>query len=133
MKPCSRFWTNSFVKKGDFIFSERKTFLETFLPLATSIHQRIAGKDDGLSLVYESQLLKDDFATLLTLSRSKDLTLQRTTAGIHRDDLLLYMGSAPFKTEASQGQRKSLLFALKLAEWQVLKEKKRLHPHSLTG
>lgn len=115
-------------KKGNYIFSERKTFLESFLPLAASIYQRIAGKNDGLSLVYDSQLLKDDFALLLTLSRSKDLTLQRTTAGIHRDDLLFYMGSAPFKTEASQGQRKSLLFALKLAEWQVLKEKKGFTP-----
>ncbi len=115
-------------KKGNYIFGERKTFLETFLPLAASIYQRIAGKDDDLSLVYESQLLKDDFALLLTQSGSKDLALQRTTAGIHRDDLLFYMGAAPFKTEASQGQRKSLLFALKLAEWQVLKEKKGFTP-----
>jgi DNA replication and repair protein RecF len=115
-------------KKGNFLFAERKTFLEGFLPLAASIYKRIAGKDDGVSLVYESQLLKDDFATLLILSRSKDLALQRTTAGIHRDDLLFYMGAALFKTEASQGQRKSLLFALKLAEWQVLKEKKGFTP-----
>lgn len=115
-------------KKGHTIFRERKTFLETFLPLASSIYQRIAGKDDGLSLQYDSQLLRDDFAALLQLSRAKDLALQRTTTGIHRDDLLFYMGSAPFKTEASQGQRKSLLFALKLAEWQVLKEKKGFTP-----
>ena len=48
--------------------------------------------------------------------------------GIHRDDLSFYMGEAAFKSEASQGQRKSLLFALKLAEWQVLKDKKGFTP-----
>jgi DNA replication and repair protein RecF len=94
----------------------------------SSIYQRIAGKDDGLILQYESQLLTDGFDELLKATRSKDLILQRTTAGIHRDDLLFYMGDTLFKTEASQGQRKSLLFALKLAEWQVLKEKKGFTP-----
>ena len=65
---------------------------------------------------------------LLKINKQKDLVLQRTTVGIHRDDLSFYMGEAAFKTEASQGQRKSLLFALKLAEWQVLKDKKGFTP-----
>jgi DNA replication and repair protein RecF len=115
-------------KKGNYLFGERKKFLAAFLPLVTSIYQRIAGKDDGLILQYESQLLTDGFDELLKATRQKDLVLQRTTAGIHRDDLLFYMDDALFKTEASQGQRKSLLFALKLAEWQVLKEKKGFTP-----
>lgn len=114
--------------KGNLIFSERKNFLYDFLPLVASIYQRIAGKDDGIGLSYESQLLNNDLATLLRQSLQKDLALTRTTAGIHRDDLVFFMGAAPFKTEASQGQRKSLLFALKLAEWQVLKEKKGFTP-----
>ena len=116
------------VKKGGFIFQERKVFLTDFLPLAASIYERIAGKDDGLQMRYESQLLQDGFEELLKATRQKDIALQRTTAGIHRDDLLFFMGNAAFKTEASQGQRKSLLFALKLAEWQMLKEKKGFTP-----
>ena len=116
------------VKKGGFIFQERKVFLTDFLPLAASIYERIAGKDDGLQMRYESQLLQDGFEELLKATRQKDIALQRTTAGIHRDDLLFFMGTAAFKTEASQGQRKSLLFALKLAEWQMLKEKKGFTP-----
>ncbi len=115
-------------KKGNFIFTERKNFLTGFIPLVASIYQRIAGKDDGLLLRYESQLLTDDFEKLLKATLQKDLVLQRTTAGIHRDDLLFFMGDTAFKSEASQGQRKSLLFALKLAEWQVLKEKKGFTP-----
>ena len=116
------------VKKGGVIFQERKVFLTDFLPLAASIYERIAGKDDGLQMRYESQLLQDGFEELLKATRQKDIALQRTTAGIHRDDLLFFMGNAAFKTEASQGQRKSLLFSLKLAEWQMLKEKKGFTP-----
>jgi len=115
-------------QKGNYIFTERRSFLTEFLPLADSIYQRIAEKNDGLILRYESQLLTDSFEELLQSTRQKDLALQRTTTGIHRDDILFFMENVPFKTEASQGQRKSLLFALKLAEWQVLKEKKGFTP-----
>jgi DNA replication and repair protein RecF len=54
--------------------------------------------------------------------------VQRTSAGIHRDDLLFSLGEQPFKSIASQGQRKSLLFALKLAEMEALKEEKKRTP-----
>lgn len=113
---------------GNAIFAERKLFLADFLTLVSVIYKRIAGKDDGLVLKYDSQLLQDDFAQMLQATRQKDFMLQRTTAGIHKDDLFFFMDSAAFKTEASQGQRKSLLFALKLAEWQVLKDKKGFTP-----
>jgi len=115
-------------KSGNSLFAERKEFLVDFLMLTASIYKRIAGKDDGLIMQYESQLLHDDFGQLLQATRQKDFLLQRTTAGIHKDDLLFFMDTTAFKTEASQGQRKSLLFALKLAEWQVLKEKKGFTP-----
>jgi DNA replication and repair protein RecF len=116
------------VEKGNFLFTERKKFLYGFLELTASVYKRIAGKDDALSMQYESQLLHDDFIQLLQATRQKDLALQRTTTGVHKDDLIFSMGTAAFKTEASQGQRKSLLFALKLAEWQVLKENKGFTP-----
>lgn len=120
--------TGQLTEKGNFIFAERKKFLDNFLVLVASIYQRIAGKSDHLVLQYESQLQNDDYALLLRSVRQKDLALQRTTAGIHKDDLLLLMDNAAFRTEASQGQRKSLLFAFKLAEWQVLKENKGFTP-----
>lgn len=113
---------------GTRIFKTRKEFLHQFLPLAFTIYQRIAGKTDNIALSYQSPLLEADFPTLLTRNRAKDLVLQRTSAGIHRDDIVLQMGDQLFKSEASQGQRKSLLFALKLAEWQVLKEQKGFTP-----
>ncbi len=115
-------------ESGTLIYETRKAFLATLLPLAFTIYERIAGKSDGLILEYYSPLLTTDFKELLHINRNKDLALQRTSSGIHRDDIILSMGGQLFKSEASQGQRKSLLFALKLAEWQILKEKKGFTP-----
>ena len=109
------------VHAGNFIHATRVEFLKQYIPLVTARYTQIAGKEDGLALYYDSQLNADAFANLLTGSLSKDLILQRTTKGIHRDDLRLELDLHPFKSEASQGQRKSLLFALKLAEWEYLK------------
>ncbi len=127
-EPLLQVLSDQLTEKGNFLFAERKQFLGSFLELVASIYNRIAGTDDGLLLQYESQLLQDDFETVLRLNRHKDLLLQRTTGGIHRDDILFFMNKAVFRNEASQGQRKSLLFALKLAEWQVLKDKKGFTP-----
>ncbi len=113
---------------GTTIFHTRKLFLQNFLPLVFSIYERIARNNDGIRLSYHSPLLQTEFPSLLQQNRSKDLALQRTSTGIHRDDMVLQMGDQLFKSEASQGQRKSLLFALKLAEWQVLKEQKGFTP-----
>jgi DNA replication and repair protein RecF len=120
--------TDQLVNKGHSIFQERKKFLGSFLTLVGQLYTRIAGNDDGLSLGYESQLLYGDFAAILKESRQKDFFLQRTNTGIHRDDLSIRMHMIAFKSEASQGQRKSLLFAFKLAEWQVLKDAKGFTP-----
>jgi DNA replication and repair protein RecF len=114
--------------KAQQLHEQRKLFLADFLPMVSSFYQKISGKDDGISAQYESQLLQTPMQQLLVINKQKDLALQRTTAGIHKDDINLLMGNAAFKAEASQGQRKSLLFALKLAEWQVLKTKKGFSP-----
>ena len=121
-------FTAQLSKKGHYLFEQRMKFLAGFLELVKTIYIRIAGKDDGLVLQYESQLQQGDFDVLLKRSLSKDLLLQRTTTGIHKDDILFFMFDQVFKNEASQGQRKSLLFALKLAEWEVLKEQKGFTP-----
>jgi DNA replication and repair protein RecF len=81
-----------------------------------------------VNLFYESDLLQASFEELLKLNRSKDCIAQRTTSGIHRDDIEIQLTNQDFKSIASQGQRKSLLFALKLAEMEVLKEEKGFAP-----
>jgi len=102
--------------------------METFLPLVIHHYKKIADKDDALQLSYQSQLFYDEMKPLLQRSLQKDLILQRTNVGIHKDELDITMHALAFKSQASQGQRKSLLFALKLAEWDVLRERKGFAP-----
>ena len=115
-------------KSGDHIYKKRDSFMQEFLPKVINHYHRIAAKTDSLELVYESQLKDASFIQLLRSGVQKDMILQRTNVGIHKDDLDITMNGIAFKAQASQGQRKSLLFALKLAEWDVLKEKKGFAP-----
>lgn len=116
------------LKPGKYVFEKRKQFLLSFLPAVNKLYADISKKAEDVSLFFQSELLQCSFLELLRLSRQKDLAAQRTTAGIHRDDLVFTLDKQPFKNIASQGQRKSLLFALKLAEMDALKENKGFAP-----
>jgi DNA replication and repair protein RecF len=116
---------------GNYVFEQRQLFLQKLVPLVQSFYEQIAGIHEDVNIVYESSLLQFSFDTLLKQYRGKDLLLQRTSQGIHRDDLMLTLTEQPFKSIASQGQRKSLLFALKLAEFEILKESKGFPPFLL--
>ena len=115
-------------EKAQFIYNHRNNFLQAFIPVVLEQYNLIAGKDDAIKLAYESQLQQAGIKDLLAQNRQRDLYLQRTGVGIHKDDLVIQMQGEPFKTLASQGQRKSLLFALKLAEFIALKQHKGFAP-----
>jgi DNA replication and repair protein RecF len=116
------------IKPGDYIFDKRKEFLVSFLPITKHLYNDISRQSEDVNLFYESELLQASFSELLKINRNKDCIAQRTTSGIHRDDLDIQLNNQPFKNIASQGQRKSLLFALKLAEMEVLKKEKGFAP-----
>ena len=116
------------IKPGEFVFNKRKEFLVSFLPLAKHLYNDISRQSEDVTLLYESELLQASLVELLKLNRQKDCLAQRTTSGIHKDDLEIDLGSLLFRNIASQGQRKSLLFALKLAEMEVLKKEKGFAP-----
>ncbi|HMG66442.1 MAG TPA: DNA replication and repair protein RecF [Chitinophagaceae bacterium] len=122
-------------RPGEKIFEKRKEFLISFLPLGKQLYGDIARQlvrkdtiDENVNLFYNSELLQTSFPDLLKFNQTKDLATMRTTNGIHRDDLEFNLNDQPFRNIASQGQRKSLLFALKLAEMEVLKKEKSFAP-----
>ncbi len=115
-------------KAGSYIFEKRKSFMVSFLPVVKRLYQDISRQPEDVNLFYESEMLQATLNELLKINRQKDSYAQRTTSGIHRDDLDMHLGSQPFKNVASQGQRKSLLFALKLAEMEFLKKEKGFAP-----
>lgn len=116
------------MQPGKFIFSKRQQFTLNLIPLVQKFYQQIAGDGELVTLQYESQLNTLDFESVLNQYREKDFLLQRTNGGIHKDDISLQLNNQIFKSTASQGQRKSLLFALKLAEFELLKENKGFAP-----
>ena len=116
------------IRYGELIYDQRKKFLKDFLPEAKKFYLRIAQARENVDLVYQSQLHTTSFENLLHQYRDKDLLFQRTNGGIHKDELSMNLNGQSFKTIASQGQRKSLLFALKLAEFETLKSAKNFAP-----
>jgi len=116
------------VKPAKDIFLKRKSFLSVFIPKALKLYSEIAQKNDDVTISFESDLASSSFEELLRVYQPKDIAAQRTTTGIHKDDLEIKMNEQPFKNIASQGQRKSLLFALKLTEMEILKNEKGYAP-----
>lgn len=113
---------------GQHIFESRSIFLKNFLPVVAESYRHIAGQIEPVTLSYYSPLFEGSFVQLLKTFRQKDLLLQRSTIGIHKDDIGINLHNDAFKNIASQGQRKSLLFALKLAEFEELKAAKGFAP-----
>lgn len=113
---------------GDYIFRKRISFLEKLLPLVKEHCLSISGKPENVHLHFESELLSSGMTELLKASRQKDLHTLRTCSGIHKDELEITLNGQPFRQTASQGQRKSLLFALKLAELDMLESEKGFAP-----
>jgi DNA replication and repair protein RecF len=116
------------MESGNKIFATRNKVLQTLLPLVGKYYSEIAAQEEGLALQYESSLHTQTFGQLLQQNREKDFLSQRTNGGIHKDDLGFTLQDEPFKQTASQGQRKSLLFALKLAEFDMLQKNKGFSP-----
>lgn len=105
---------------GDYIYQRRTVFLEQLLPLLNKYYHELSNGREELGAVYRSNLLGDNLGSLLAHSLQHDLQLQRTTKGIHRDDWDFSLDGMPLKQFASQGQKKSYLFALKLAQYSYL-------------
>lgn len=116
-------------KYGHEIYKKRKDFITEFIPVFNELYYFITNGAEDVSLILSSQLDESvNLAELLIQSRSKDRSLQYTTKGIHKDDLDFISNGMNIKKFASQGQQKSFLMALKLAEYQYLTFKLNLHP-----
>ncbi len=113
---------------GDIIFENRRLFVSSYFDNVQSFYSNISGEREKVVLEYKSHLATIPLQKLLKESRERDLASQRTNSGIHRDDIEIYMDNQPFRALASQGQRKSLLFAIKLGEFVSLKNAKGYAP-----
>jgi DNA replication and repair protein RecF len=104
------------VASGNKIFAKRKTFMEDFTEIFNTHYRFLSDGAEQVELKYDSQLLTNDFSALLQKTVERDRILERTTAGIHKDDLHFTIHGMAMKKFGSQGQQKSFLIALKLAQ-----------------
>ena len=110
-------------KIGNLIFNKRKEFLELFSPIFFEKYSIISNNKEKVNLNYKSQLKNHRLQDLLISNIEKDKVLQYTSVGTHKDDIEFMIGNYPIKKFGSQGQQKSFLIALKLAQYEVLKAK----------
>ena len=103
------------------IYAKRSNFMDQFNPIFQKYYQAISGTKEVVSLSYKSQLNDEDLHSLFEKNLNKDKVLQYTSCGIHKDDLLSKIGDFPIKKEGSQGQQKTYLISLKLAQFDFLK------------
>ncbi|MBF6607445.1 MAG: DNA replication and repair protein RecF [Flavobacterium sp.] len=104
------------------IFEKRQDFLNTFVPIFNRYHHTITDSAENIGLVYQSELTQKPMLELLTDSLQKDRALQYTSSGIHKDDLSFEIDGHPIKKFGSQGQQKSFLIALKLAQFDFVQK-----------
>lgn len=115
-------------EKGTRIYEKRKSFLETFIPIFKEQYALISKKEEQIALQYDSKLSENSLIHLLTNSVDKDRALQYTSVGIHKDDLSFTIEDHPIKKFGSQGQQKSFLIALKLAQFHFIKKQSNTTP-----
>ena len=111
------------IEPSVYIFSARKDFLNEFGPYFKATYETLCDHKEDCTFEYKSSLSEMSLIELLTESLEKDRILTRTTKGIHKDDLELYIGDVSLKTFASQGQMKSFVISMKLAQYNILKVK----------
>ncbi|MBX2967369.1 MAG: DNA replication/repair protein RecF [Cyclobacteriaceae bacterium] len=109
-------------RTGKILHEKRKAFASGFLPLFNKAYALLVDEQEEAALVYSSGLESKSMEEGLKSSLKKDLVLQRTTFGIHRDDYMFGFAHGELKRLGSQGQQKSFLVAVKLAQVEVIKE-----------
>lgn len=105
------------------VYEGRRRFIDELVPIFDEFHSFIAGDQPAVTLRYRSDVDKGALADALCESRGDDRRLGYTTRGVHRDELVMQLGGYPLKKEGSQGQNKSYLVALKLAQFDFLRRK----------
>lgn len=121
-------WDDQLISYGQKIFEVRKDFISKLLPVFSDYYRTISGEKEEVELIYESQLFKNDLGTLLQESLRKDMILQYTTCGIHKDELDMRLGGYPLKKTGSQGQQKTFVVAMKLAKFDFIKKVCKMNP-----
>lgn len=113
---------------ANYIHEKRADFVCRIAPVFQNYYDRISSNKETVKIEYESQLNESDFMALTEENFTKDSILKHTSVGIHRDNLEFILSEYPIRKEGSQGQKKSYLIALKMAQFDFIKEASGIRP-----
>lgn len=114
-------WEEMMAQAGEVIFRKREEFIREFIPIFQRFYSFISQGQETVDLCYDSHARKTSLIDVLKESRSRDRIMGYSLRGIHKDELSMMLGEFPVKKEGSQGQNKTYLVALKLAQFELLK------------
>jgi len=121
-------WNQKMVSLGISIFETRRKFIAEFMPVFSHYYELISDGREKVGITYESQLLHGDFYQLLQQAGEKDCYARYSTVGVHKDDLVFEIDGYPVKKYGSQGQQKSFVVAIKLAQFEYTRNLKGYNP-----
>lgn len=121
-------WDEKIASLGENLHQKRKEFLKDFNPLFEEYYRYLSGDNEQVEVVYSSQLEEGNLKDLLKKAVQRDRMARYTTQGIHKDDLILLIDGFPVKKFGSQGQQKSFVVAIKLAQFEYTRQKKGFKP-----
>ena len=104
------------------IYERRRDIIDRMRPLVAEFYRQLSGDREQVEIEYRSELASASMGELLLASRERDIVNGFTTSGVHRDDMSLRIGGYPLRKYGSQGQQKSFLMSLKLAQYRILTE-----------
>lgn len=115
-------WDEQLTTEGSIVYRKRAKFIEDFIPTFQKIYDFICSSNEKVELEYKSHFAEGDFIQTIRGRRKRDIILGHTSAGIHRDDLEMMLDGYPVRRVGSQGQNKTYVVALKLAQFNFLKQ-----------
>jgi DNA replication and repair protein RecF len=121
-------YDDQLIRSGNKIFEKRKAFMEIFTEIFNKHYRYLSENAEQVELVYDSPLFQTDFSTIIKRNLDRDRILERTSSGVHKDELNFSIQGMTMKKFGSQGQQKSFLIALKLAQYTFLLQQKGFEP-----
>ena len=114
-------WEEMMAATGEVVYRKRRAFIDEFIPTFQTFYSHISQDRETVNLAYESHAEQGNLLQLLKENRPKDRIMGYSLKGVHKDDLTMHLGEYPIKREGSQGQNKTYLIALKLAQFDFLR------------
>ena len=121
-------WEEMMAQAGEVVFAKREAFIREFTPIFQDFYAYISQDHEAVTLTYESHARDTSLYEVIRQSRQRDQIMGFSLKGIHKDELVMQLGGYPLRREGSQGQNKTYLVALKLAQFDFLKRMGRTTP-----